>query len=235
MLAHLENLKPNRPKVETSAQKKILCIIEGDLEFRYISKIFKLCGYDKGCYELSEEFIKIAWGKNIPTQNIVDKNCLFKGGSLKGSKVPFPAIGAFEIFERDLSIFDSVIVFFDGDKDIDDEVRNYFIKKFSSLEINNCLLVSSPCFESTLIDFCYCGSCRKIINYIPNKSIYPCVKYKGESKNKKFKGERYKGEFRRLPCFAPPNSFIDSELKMHNLLEASELNYVNNIIEKFML
>lgn len=223
MLAHLESLKPHRPKIDDSSAKKILCIIEGDLEFRYITKIFKLYGYKKSCYELSEELIKVAWGKNIPTLNIVNKNCLFNGGSHKGRKVPFPAIDAFEIFKRDLSIFDSVFVFFDADLDKDNEVENYFVDKLDSLEISNCLLISNPCFESSLIDFCSCGNCRGKIEEIADEKN-PC--------------DKYKNNFSKLNCFDGSKHLVVN-LVNENILKlkdkSSELNCVNNIIEKFIL
>jgi len=218
----LKDLKPNRPKVESHFQKKILCIIEGDLEFRYISRIFKLFGYEKGCYRLSEELIKIAWGKSSPSGNIVNKKCLFQGGSLEGSKVPLPAISAFEIFERDLSIFDSVFVFFDSDKDTNQNVKNYFIEKFSSLEIKHCLLVSTPCFESTLIDFCSCGNCREQINTLIDTQ-YPC--------------QKYKNNFSQLGCFSGSKHLL-LHLTMENILHLqskdSQLNCVNHNVKRFL-
>ncbi len=243
MLTNLESLKPNRPKVTDSIQKRILCIIEGELELKYIVKIFQLNGYSYDCFQLTEDIVKVAWCDKLPKHmNIVTKEkgtCKFDGGgSCKGSPVPTPAIKAFEMYNQDLSIFDSIFVFFDADKDRNKEVEKYFRNKFSSLKTQNCLLVSNPCFESSLIDFCFCGNCRKTIDYIPNISIYPCIKYKGESKKvkrKKLKRERYTGEFRLLPCFAPPISFIENKLKIHNLLEKSNLNCVNDIIKDFML
>ena len=222
MLANLESLKPNRPEVDSSSQKRVLCIIEGDLEFRYISKIFKLCGYDKGCYELSEELIKVAWGKHIPALNIVSKDCLFQGGSLKDSKVPLPAISAFEIFKRDLSIFSSVFVFFDNDKDNEKEVENYFIENFSSLTIDTCLVVSTPCFESSLIDFCSCGRCREQINNIQDEQ-FPC--------------DKYKNNFSTLTCFSGSKHLVSNLTNKDILdlqLKMSKLNCVNTSIKKFM-
>ena len=223
MLANLESLKPNRPEVDSIPQKRILCIIEGDLEFRYISKIFKLCGYDKGCYKLSEKLVKVAWGKNIPTLNIVNKDCLFQGGSLKNSKVPLPAIDAFEIFKRDLSIFSSVFVFFDSDLDREKEVENYFIEKFSSLEIHNCLLASTPCFESSLVDFCSCGNCREQINAIADEK-FPC--------------DKYKNNFSKLACFSGSRHLV-SNLTNEDILDLqskiSKLNCINTSIKNFML
>jgi len=222
MLANLESLKPNRPEVDASSQKKILCIIEGDLEFRYISKIFKLFGYEKSCYKLSEELIKIAWGKNSPFQNIVNRDCLFQGGSLRGSKVPLPAISAFEIFKRDLSIFDSVFVFFDRDKDKNQDVEDYFIEKFRFLEIHNCLLVSTPCFESSLVDFCSCGNCRKQINDITDER-FPC--------------DKYKNNFSKLACFSGSKHLISNltNSNITDLQSMSKLNCVNHRIKSFML
>jgi len=235
MLPFLKQLQP-KTEEENSIKKKILCIIEGDLEFRYIVKIFKLFGYEKGCYHLSNELITVAWGDKFPkSQNIVNEKCLFQGGSsIKGRKVPFPAIDAFELYNRDLNIFDSVVVFFDGDKDNDNEVENYFKEEFKNLKITNTLLVSIPCFESTLIDFCYCGYCRKIMDYIPDLK-YPCTKYKGHKKDKKKKRDKYTGEFRKLPCFMPEKEFITTlEEEMLDNLEESGLIEVNQIIQNFM-
>ena len=220
MLKILEKLQPNGTR-DNSLQKKILCIIEGDLEFRYIVKIFKLFGYEKGCYPLSNELIKVAWGKTItPSQNIIQLNCRFQGGSLKGRKVPFPAIDAFELYEDDLTVFDSIIVFFDGDKDKNNEVENYFINRFSTLNIKNSLLVSIPCFESTLIDFCSCGACREMIEDIDNEK-YPC--------------DKYKKNFSMLNCFnGIKNLIISLNIGTINNLKESKLLHVNQIINNFM-
>jgi len=221
MLPFLEELQ-SRGQEESSFQKKILCIIEGDLEFRYITKIFKLFGYEKGCYPLSEEFITIAWGNVLPkNQNIVRQNCEFDGGSsVKGRRVPFPALDAFELYSRDLNIFDSIIVFFDGDKDKHNEVENYFKEEFQNLEITNALLVSMPCFESTLIDFCYCGECRKTISKIENGK-YPC--------------DKYKKNFSKLECFdGVKNLIVNLNQQRVDTLTNAELIQVNNLIQNFM-
>jgi len=222
MLDYFERLKPKGID-ESTIQKKILCIIEGDLEFRYITKIFKLFGYTKGCYSLSEEFIKIAWG--IPAskeKNIVNAKCNFQGGSRRDAKVPFPAIQAFEIYSRDFNIFDSIIVFFDGDKDKNKEVENYFLEAFKSLTLANTLLVSQPCFESSLIDFCSCGSCREDINRIEALK-YPC--------------DKYKKNFSKLSCFHGTKNLIKSlgidDLKRIQA-NKSNLHGTTQIIKNFM-
>ena len=227
MLAQLNGLKPNRPKEVNSAQKRVLCIIEGSLELQYIVKVFQLLGYEKDCFELSEEFIRVAWGKKLAkNQNIVSKTkkgCTFEGGSHKNSKVPFPAISAFELYGRDISFFDSVIVFFDSDKDINTEVQNYFEKKFIDLEIKNILLVSTPCFENTLIDFCSCGNCRKVISSLVDKKE-ECLEYKDG--------------LATLKCFEDfkTGKGIVANLKTDNIenLENSQLFKVNQIINNFM-
>jgi len=227
MLTHLEALKPNRPKGQNEVEKRVLCIIEGSLELQYIVKIFQLMGYKKDCFELSEEFIRVAWGKKLAKNtNIVSKTkkgCTFEGGSHKNSKVPFPAITAFELYGRDISFFDSVIVFFDADKDINDEVQNYFEEKFLTLEIENVLLVSQPCFESTLIDFCSCGECREIISNIQN-TIEECSKYKDGLSN--------------LKCFEKfkTGKGIVSNLQMDNIsnLRNPKLTQVNKLIQNLM-
>ena len=223
MLNYLDKLQQSGVEKST-VQKKILCIIEGDLEFRYIVKIFKLFGSKKECYALSEAFIKVAWGNNnVPNQNIVNTKCKFKGGgSVKGRKVPYPALDAFEMYADDLSIFESIIVFFDEDKDrlINNEVENYFKEAFENLELDNALLVSIPCFESTLIDFCTCGECRKTIDTIEDEK-YPCSKYKNN--------------FSKLKCFEGTKNLIVNlnQDKIDNL-NASKLIQVNQIIQNYM-
>lgn len=228
MLANLESLKPNRPKVASSIQKRILCIIEGEFELKYIVKIFQLYGYTRDCLQLTEDFIKVAWCDKLPKHmNIVRKvneTCKFDGGgTCKGSPVPTPAIKAFEMYNQDLSIFDSIFVFFDSDKDKKKEVENYFIEKFSSLEIHNCLLVSTPCFESSLVDFCSCGSCREQINNTADEN-FPC--------------DKYKNNFSKLACFSGTRHLV-SNLTNQDILDLqskmSKLNCVNSSIENFML
>ncbi len=221
MLSYLDKIQPNREK--KSSVKKILCIIEGDLEFRYITKIFQLFGYTKGCYELSEEYIKVAWGKTTtPNLNIVQSNCRFNGGSLKGLKVPEPARQAFESYKEDLSIFDSILVFFDGDEDKNNKIENYFKEKFESLEIKNFLLVSIPCFESSLIDFCNCGDCRENIDNMVDEK-YPC--------------DKYKNNFSNLNCFNGTKNLI-TNLNINNIQtlknKISKFNNINQIISNFM-
>ena len=219
----IDVLKQLQPKVaeESAIQKKILCIIEGDLEFRYLAKIFKLFGYTEDCYSLSNEFVKIAWGDRLPkNMNIVNEQCQFQGGSLKGRAVPFPAIDAFELYSRDLGIFDSVIVFFDGDKDTNNEVEEYFKEVFENLVIDNVLLVSIPCFESTLMDFCICGKCREKINTMAD-GRYSC--------------DKYKNNFSKLECFEGIKHLIVhlNHDRIENL-KSSKLILVNNIIQNYM-
>ena len=227
MLDKLNDLKPNRPKERSQTQKRVLCIIEGTLELEYIVKVFQLFGYNNGCYELSETFIRVAWGKKLPKNiNVVrktNKGCTFEGGSHKGSKVPFPAISAFELYNRDIEFFDSVIVFFDEDKDRDNEVENYFIEKFLSLEITNMLLVSTPCFESSLIDFCSCGVCRVEMN-----------KLLQEKEN----CSEYKDGLVLLECFKDlkTGKGIVANLNQEKIdnLNTSKLIDVNKIIQNYM-
>ena len=223
MLSSLKNRIPNRPKPKEVIKSRILCIIEGDLELRYIVKVFDLFGYKKGCYKLTEELIRVAWGdKFLPFQNIVQSNCKFQGGSLKGRKVPIPARDAFEMYRNKMSYFDSVIVFFDGDKDKDNEVENYFKEQFKNLEIKNTLLVSVPCFESTLIDFCCCGGCRESINS-KDDGKYPC--------------DKYKKSFSSLTCFRGAKDLIVNlnQERMDILNKSSsKLTQTNTLIQNFM-
>ena len=227
MLAQLNDLKPNRPKELNEAKKRILCIIEGNLELEYIVKVFKLFDYSGDCFELTENHIRVAWGKKLAKhQNIVQKTkkgCTFEGGSHKRSIVPFPAISAFELYNRDIGFFDSVLVFFDSDKDVDNEVQNYFKNKFKDLEIQNVLLVSMPCFESTLIDFCFCGNCREVINQLA-EGKEDCSKYKDGLAS--------------LECFKElrTGKGIVANLEKTNIenLGNSKLISVNKIIQNYM-
>ncbi|RLA79821.1 MAG: hypothetical protein DRG78_12140 [Epsilonproteobacteria bacterium] len=225
-----EILLPNRPVVKSAIKKKILCIIEGDTEFRYITKIFKLFGYintshNHDCFNLSENYIRIAWGnKFAPNINIVqetNKGCKFEGGNSGKDILPFQSISAYEMYKSDLSIFNSIIVIFDKDKDKDDQVQQYFQEALKKITIENLLLVSNPCFESTLIDYCICKECKSIIEKI-DKSKEPC--------------DKYKNNIRDLNClqkYETANGLI-ANLQNDNLnilsKEVSVLNNMNKII-----
>ena len=124
------------------------------------NNLFKLNGAKEQCDELSKNKIKVSWGRDI----IVVNKCNFKGGGCyKDIPVPVPAQESLEFEKDNLWLYDSIIVMFDGDKDNNNKVNNYFLKKQESLG-NLILLVSQPCFESTLIDYCLCGKCRTDVN-----------------------------------------------------------------------
>ncbi len=220
-LDFLEKLSNKENKNSLSENKKILCIIEGNLELRYIIKIFKILGFQEDCLELTKNLVKVGWGKKFPPNiNLVDEFCKFKGGSsIKGSPVPKPAMEAFEMYKSDdntFSPFSGVIVMFDGDKDKNKEVENYFRVELSKCSIDNCLLVSTPCFESTLIDYCKCGHCRNQINSIP-ATMPPCKKFKDN--------------FSNLNCFSSySNSVITNErVKGKGLIANLDYTDINRI------
>jgi len=83
-------------------------------------------------------------------------------------------------------------------------------------------LVSIPCFESTLIDFCICGKCREEINSIA-EGRYPC--------------DKYKQNFSKLKCFIGIKHLIVN-LNNKNINDLnhinSKLNDVTKIIQNFM-
>ncbi|MBW3021032.1 hypothetical protein KY334_07085 [Candidatus Woesearchaeota archaeon] len=239
MVSYLEKFITYDASKSPNIPKKILCIIEGELELKYIVKIFKLFGYTKGCFSLTEEFVKVLWGNNFPLNiNIVSNKCKFQGGSLKNNKTPKPAIQSFELSKDSLNLFDSIIVLFDGDMDINAEVEEYFVKQFNNMSImmpdKNYLLVSKPCFESTLIDFCNCNSCRQNIEDIEDMD-YPC--------------DKYKEKFSSLECFAKfsNNKYKNKKVTANGLIfyldinnveflksKESKLNNVNLLISNFM-
>jgi hypothetical protein len=220
MVNYLEKLITSDDRKKPAVPKKILCIIEGELELKYIVKIFKLFGYTKDCYDLTEQFIKVSWGNNFPPNiNIVNNKCKFQGGSLKNNKTPKPAIQAFELFKESLNIFDSIIVLFDGDEDKNNEVEKHFIEPFKKLSIKNYLLVSLPCFESTLIDFCRCNNCRKDIEDMANLK-YPC--------------DKYKKNFSRLKCFSKftNDKYKDKRVTAKGLVTCLDMSNVKSLEKK---
>lgn len=173
MSSFLSQFKPELKQEMNIKNKKILCIVEGKEELKYIYNLFKLNGAKEQCDELSKNKIKVSWGRDI----IVVNKCNFKGGGCyKDIPVPVPAQESLEFEKDNLWLYDSIIVMFDGDKDNNNKVNNYFLKKQESLG-NLILLVSQPCFESTLIDYCLCEKCRTDVNSMKNGK-YPCDKYK---------------------------------------------------------
>jgi len=236
MIDYLKKLITFDASKKPVVPKKILCIIEGKLELDYIMKIFQLFGYTKACYDLTEQFIKVAWGNHVPlTVNIVDKKCEFQGGSLKNNKTPQPAIQTFELFKDSLNLFDSIIVLFDGDEDKNNEVEKYFIEQFKGeLPIKNYLLVSKPCFESTLIDFCRCNSCRKDIENMED-ARRPCDKYKNKFSSlkcfSKFTNDEYKDKKVTAKGLV---TYLDMSNIKYLETKDSKLNTVNLFISEFM-
>lgn len=173
MIDFLSQFKPELTEEPTFKDKKILCILEGKEELKYIYNIFKLNGYNGSCDLLAQSKIKVSWGK----YETVVTNCNFKGGGCcKGVPVPVPAMESLEFEKNNLCSYDNIFVMFDSDKDSKNKVKNYF--NTQKKDINNLvLLASDPCFESTLIDYCYCGKCREKINKTKEEK-YPCGKYK---------------------------------------------------------
>lgn len=237
MVSYLQELKTYKEEetVSTTISKKLLCIIEGKRELKYITRIFTIFKSMQSCYDLTNTKIKIAWGNRFPMHiNLVDESCNFQGGSLKNSPVPTPAIEAFEMYKTNLSFYDGIIVIFDGDKDKNNIVRNYFNAQFSYIGIEMCLVISDPCFESTLIDYCSCGNCKSTMLSLPNEA-FPC--------------DKYKNNFSSLNCFLNftnsncTNQKITSKglitfLDMSNIINlksnVSQLNPLNKLIENFI-
>jgi len=176
-----EEFSPIDSNQET-LQEGILCILEGKDELNYIVNILKLSGCTKSCDDIAnnQKFIQVGWGGDKGFLRNIEE-CNFNGGNQKGSPSPKPAQEIFQSIE-DVNIYHSVIVMFDGDKDINQEVENYFISELKNLDMSKALLVSRPCFESTVIDFCTCGNCRTIANNLPEKLkkgiTSHCQKYK---------------------------------------------------------
>ncbi len=114
MSSFLSQFKPELKQKMNIKNKKILCIVEGKEELKYIYNLFKLNGAKEQCDELSKNKIKVSWGRDV----IVVNKCNFKGGGCyKDIPVPVPAQESLEFEKDNLWLYDSIIVMFDGDKD----------------------------------------------------------------------------------------------------------------------
>jgi hypothetical protein len=203
-----EVLQKFKPEAKGVKNNNILCIVEGKTELKYILSIFRK--YIKiRCKELVENFVIVRWGKAIPK---IQNYCEFQGGSKKGSPTPLPALEAFEFEKDNLDNYFAIIIMFDSDKDDDRRVEKILAKLLKQIDVQYVLLVSNPCFESTLIDYCKCGNCRNIIDSMPNGN-YPC--------------DKYKNNFSKLPCFCGVDNLIENISKYstsnHLLLKIDEI------------
>ncbi|MEA2018963.1 MAG: hypothetical protein U9N59_11000 [Campylobacterota bacterium] len=212
MVEFLNQFKPELSKVISHSNKKILCILEGKEELKYIYNTFKLYDYSNGCDTLAKELIKVSWGRD----NQIVKNCNFNGGGCyKGIPVPVPAIESYEFEKDNFWLYDNIIVMFDSDKDDESKVEKYFN---TQIEDKLFILASEPCFESTLIDYCKCGNCRDDIEKL-NEEKYPC--------------DKYKNNFSSLHCFDGVGHLL-VHLEDYTLQSVSKLKTINNIVKNKM-
>lgn len=132
----------------TTKINKILCIIEGQTELSFLKKVYELYNEDISCKDFFLNIVKVSWGKS----ELVLKNakCNFQGGNLKGCPTPMPVIESLE--KEDLEIYSSIIVCFDKDRDSKNIVENYARNSLKNL--NHKFLLSSPCFENTVLHLC---------------------------------------------------------------------------------
>jgi hypothetical protein len=184
--------KPELSTTSVSIYKKMLCIVEGQTELKYIYNLFRSFGFDGRCKELLSKHIKVSWGK---TQVTVKNYCNFQGGSQDGSVVPRPAQEAFEFEKDNIELYSDIVVLFDSDKDKNEEVKNYFLDELNKIDTKSFLLSSKPCFEGSLIDYCRCGQCKIDIEKLDEENR-PC--------------DRYKNNFSKLNCFNGVGALIDS-------------------------
>lgn len=223
----LKSLKTSTTKA--SNIDKVLCILEGKLELNLIYKLYELLGYSRCCDELSKDKIKVAWGKSP----VIINNCNFNGGNQPNLKTPKPATEAFKFYKNKINKFNAVVVLFDGDLDNNSEVENFFKTQLPSVSIDNLLIVSQPCFEKTLIDFCTCGNCLTQVMSFPSIPTSKCKKYKSK--------------FSSLNCFRKftnsniVNRCVNSDSLVENLdssnisslSKTSSLFKLNSIISKY--
>lgn len=181
--------------------KKALCIVEGQAELKYVYHLYVSFGFDGRCDSFVNNKVKVSWGKE---KQEVAGYCNFQGGSQKDSKVPRPAQEAYEFEKQNLDLYSHIIIFFDGDRDTNQEVENYFEDELSQISKDSFLLASKPCFESSLVDYCKCGNCRVQAERLEEER-YPC--------------DKYKNNFSRLECFEGVDNLIVN-------LSADDMNYL---------
>ena len=201
----LNSLKPN---TDSAKIDKLLCILEGNLELKIIFQIYNLLGLSESCNELVSKKIKVIWGKDKQ----VVSNCKFNGGHQRGSPSPLPAKEAFKLYKNKINSFNGVLTIFDGDVDTNSEIETFFKEEYRGINVKKYLLVSQPCFEKTLIDFCSCGQCLSIAVNLPENPVSKC--------------QKYKTNFPKLPCF---KSFTNSnykkrEVNADKLVEKLDMN-----------
>lgn len=206
----LNSLKTNTnsPKID-----KVLCILEGKLELNIIFRIYNLLGLSECCDKLALEKIKVIWGKG----NQVVSNCNFNGGHQSGSPTPLPAKEAFNLYKTKIDSFNGILTIFDGDVDTNSEIEIFFNNEYSNINVKKYLLVSQPCFEKTLIDFCSCGQCLTIALALPENPASKC--------------QKYKTNFPQLPCF---KSFTNSNYRRRQvssdiLVDKLDMNNLSNL------
>lgn len=200
----------NAPRID-----KILCILEGKLELNIIFRIFNLLGFSNCCDDLASKKIKVAWGK----ENQIVSNCNFNGGHQTGALTPLPAKEAYNVYKNKVNSYKGILTIFDSDVDINSNIENFFINEYQTINIEKYLLVSNPCFEKTLIDFCSCGQCLTIALALPENPTSKC--------------QKYKTNFPQLPCF---KSFTNTNYKKRQvnpdiLVEKLDINNLSGLSE----
>lgn len=243
MIKYLEDLIPNRAvKTKKTSLNKILCIVEGKEELKYIVRVFELSNYINksiwsNCQDITTNYIKVTWGETLPPNInlVIDDKCTFPGGgSVKGVPVPKPAMKSFELYRDSLELFSAVIVMFDKDKDKDDEVLTYFNDNLKKISNKYCLIVSAPCFESKLIDFCKCGNCQNEVQSFQDGK-YPCDKYKDN-----FSSLSCFKDFSNTSCTNEKVStnglikYLDADNLKHIDDQQSDLACITSIINSFL-
>ena len=96
--------------------------------------------------------MKVSWGKE---PIYPDEKCNFQGGNRPGCTVPRPAIESLKFEEDSLALYKGIIIIFDKDCDVDDEVgvKIMEIIKAKNLNQNSVICLSDPCLEKEAIVF----------------------------------------------------------------------------------
>jgi hypothetical protein len=131
---------------------KILCILEGKDELIFLKKIYECYNSNIQCFEFMNDKVKVSWGKE---PIYPDENCNFQGGNRPGCPVPRPAIESLKFEEDSLALYKGIIIMFDKDCDVDDEVEEKIMKiiKENNLNETSVICLSNPCLEKEAIVF----------------------------------------------------------------------------------
>jgi len=154
--------KVEHKRREITRINKVLCILEGGDELSFVKKVYEIYNDDIECQDFVNDKIKLSYGMNLiewqgNTSKLKDKSkekCNFQGGDLYSGddrvKAPLPILES--LINEDIELYKAIIVMFDKDRDMNNEVEDKAREKLETIT-NNILFLSTPCFEKESMTF----------------------------------------------------------------------------------